>query len=312
MYTNATSKIMLEQEGDGFQVERGVRQGDTISPKLFNAVLQLVFNKIDFKAKGININGRKLNHLRFADDIALFSETIEELQEMINILNDAGRPLGLKINVSKTKIMSSEPEEDPVNINDEEVEYVEEFIYLGQIISFRNRQDKEISRRILNAWKGFWKLKDFLVTKRFPMHLKTKIFNMCILPILSYGSETWSLTNKNKKRLSTTQHSMERRVLGIRLKDKVRIETIREKTEFIDIIQFTGTRKWKWAGHVIRREDQRWTTETTNWRPRDGKRNRGRQFTRWRDELGKGWERLARDRAEWRRIARGPFPRKDE
>ena len=154
---------MLEQEGDGFQVERGVRQGDTISPKLFNAVLQLVFNKIDFKAKGININGRKLNHLRFADDIALFSETIEELQEMINILNDAGRPLGLKINVSKTKIMSSEPEEDPVNINDEEVEYVEEFIYLGQIISFRNRQDKEISRRILNAWKGFWKLKHFMV-----------------------------------------------------------------------------------------------------------------------------------------------------
>ena len=135
---------------------------------------------------------------------------------------------------------------------------------------------------------------------------------MCILPILSYGSETWSLTNKNKKRLSTTQHSMERRVLGIRLKDKVRIETIRETTEFIDIIQFTGTRKWKWAGHVIRREDQRWTTEATNWRPRDGKRNRGRQFTSWRDELGKGWERLARDRTEWRRIARGPFPRKDE
>ena len=40
---------------------------------------------------------------------------------------------------------------------------------------------------------------------------------------------------------------------------------------------------WMWAGHVLRRTDNRWTTKVTEWRPGDGMRGRGRQKTRWRD-----------------------------
>ena len=42
----------------------------------------------------------------------------------------------------------------------------------------------------------------------------------------------------------------------------------------------------KWAdGHTARRNDNRWTTRIMDWQPRTGKRNRGRQRRRWRDDI---------------------------
>ena len=140
-------------------------------------------------------------NLRFADDIVLFGETLEELQDMLEELDREGKNVGLRINTSKTKIMTTEPERDPLKINGEEIDYVEEFVYLGQIISFQDRQDKEISKRIANAWKGYWRLRQLLISK-IPIKLKSKLLDMCILPILTYGAATWSLTNKNQARLS--------------------------------------------------------------------------------------------------------------
>ena len=43
--------------------------------------------------------------------------------------------------------------------------------------------------------------------------------------------------------------------------------------------------KWRWAGHVMRRDDNRWTRRVTEWQPRNGKRTRGRQKRRCRDDL---------------------------
>ena len=67
-------------------VARGVKQGDTISPKLFNAGLEEIFRKLNWSS-GININGKRLNHICFADDIVIVGETIEEVEEMLRELD---------------------------------------------------------------------------------------------------------------------------------------------------------------------------------------------------------------------------------
>ncbi len=46
-----------------------------------------------------------------------------------------------------------------------------------------------------------------------------------------------------------------------------------------------SNKKWTWAGHVMRRLDNRGTTRVTEWQPRNGKRNQGRQRVRWRNEI---------------------------
>ena len=68
---------------------KGIRQGDTLSPVLFTAAVE-IFMRMNIEA-GININGVRLSNLRFADDIVLFAESEEQLKDMIEELNKEGK-----------------------------------------------------------------------------------------------------------------------------------------------------------------------------------------------------------------------------
>jgi len=64
-----------------------VRQGDALSPKLFTLALENILKTLSWEAKGINVNGTPLNHLRFADEFVLISSDIlkrDELKDMLS------------------------------------------------------------------------------------------------------------------------------------------------------------------------------------------------------------------------------------
>jgi len=59
--------VKIHAETDRFKIEQGVRQGDTISPKLFTTLIEYMFKMIELDNKCINVNEEKLNHLRVQD-----------------------------------------------------------------------------------------------------------------------------------------------------------------------------------------------------------------------------------------------------
>ena len=73
---------------------------------------------------------------------------------------------------------------------------------------------------------------------------------------------------------------MERSMLGWILKDRVRNDEIRRRTGVDDFIESIANQKWRWAGHIVRMEDGRWTKKLPEWRPREDKRSRDRLPTR--------------------------------
>ena len=89
--------VHLHKESEKIRIKRGVRQGDTISPKLFTATLESIFRRLNWENKGVKIDGEFLSNLRFADDIFLCTETPQELQKMLQELSDESRRMGLKI-----------------------------------------------------------------------------------------------------------------------------------------------------------------------------------------------------------------------
>ena len=93
------------------------------------------------------------------------------------------------------------------------------------------------------------------------------------------------------------------------LKDKIPCSEIRKRTKVIDIIEYTLKQKWKWAGHIARLKDNRWTKRCTEWQPRRGKRKRGRPSRRWQDDItekeGTTWIRKATDRLRWKTLMEG-------
>lgn len=305
IYSNSVARIKLETLGKQFKIEKGVRQGDPLSPKLFSAALENIFRKLDWSSLGLNIQGEKLNHLRFADDIVLFEENPLHLQEMLNSLNEESKKVGLFMNKDKTKLLTnSEPV--PISIDNQLIEYVSEYIYLGQIISHSDQSTKEINRRTANGWKKYWSLKEVFKSNELSMQIKRKVFESCVLPVITYGCETWSLTKQHREKLERCQRAMERSMTGTKRQDRVRSTKIREKTKIVDITTRVDQQKWRWAGHMIRDPQNKWSKSVSNWYPRDGKRNRGRQQMRWEDDLrltaGHLWRRVARDRTQWKML----------
>ena len=115
IYKNSKAKVKTEFEGETFRMKKGVRQGDPISPKLFTSVLEIIFRKVKWTKNnyGININGRRLSNLRFADDIVLFATSAKKLEKMMNELNDKSKEVGLNMNPMKTKLMTNSTENPP-------------------------------------------------------------------------------------------------------------------------------------------------------------------------------------------------------
>ena len=108
--------VHLHKDSEKIRIKRGVRQGDTISRKLFMATLESTFEKkISWENKGVTIDGEFLSNIRFADDIFLCTETPQELQQMLQELSDESRRMGLKMNVSKTKVVVVD--NTPINVN---------------------------------------------------------------------------------------------------------------------------------------------------------------------------------------------------
>ena len=73
-----------------------------------NSSISWIFKTLDWSLKGININGEKLNHLRFADDIVLTSDNLDDVETMLQELAAACRISGLTMNVKKTKAMTGD------------------------------------------------------------------------------------------------------------------------------------------------------------------------------------------------------------
>ncbi|KAI8494200.1 hypothetical protein Bbelb_279600 [Branchiostoma belcheri] len=150
LYDGATSTLRLHKESEKIKLERGARQGDNISAKLFTACLQdAVVNKINWDKRGINIDGEYLSHLLFADDIILVATSPQELEEMLQDIHNASKPVGLNMHLGKTKLMfNKHADKAPVLVNGVEIEVVDSYIYLGKKITHDGSILPEIKRRI--------------------------------------------------------------------------------------------------------------------------------------------------------------------
>ncbi|CAB3244509.1 unnamed protein product [Arctia plantaginis] len=138
IYSKCRVKVRLEKEGPEFYLQKGVRQGDPLSPKMFSAVLESIFRRLNWENIGLKIGGEFLNHLRFADDIVLFADNATDLGFMIDSLSNESKQVGLSLNASKTKIMSNGEIIDVI-VDGNSIEYVKEYIYLGNYEKQRSK-----------------------------------------------------------------------------------------------------------------------------------------------------------------------------
>ena len=119
-----------------FQIGKGVCQGCILSPCLFNFYAEYIMRNagLEEAQAEIEIAGRNINNLRYADDTTLMAESEGELKSLLMKVKEESEKVGLKLNIQKTKIMASSPITS-WKIDGETVETVSDFILGGSKIT---------------------------------------------------------------------------------------------------------------------------------------------------------------------------------
>jgi len=166
---------------------------------------------------------------------------------------------------------------------------VENFKYLGVIINEDNNNKLDLHERIKNANKTYFMLQNLFKNKNISKKLKLRLKNT-IDKTLTYASETWTLTKRDRKQLNVFDRKVYRRILGPiydNEKENWRILTNKEiyasvkKPTTIETIRLN---RLHWFGHVKRMEENR-IPKRVLYMNLGTTRLRGRPRKRWQDDV---------------------------
>ena len=101
----------------------------------------------------------------------------------------------------------------------EELEVVDKFFYLGDVIGKGVGAEEASRARVRSAWGKFRDLRMLLTARGASLRVKGKIYRACVQRVLVYGSETWPMKVNGMQRLVRTENSMVRWMSGVTLKD---------------------------------------------------------------------------------------------
>ena len=137
---------------------------------------------------GIKIAGRNTNNLRYADDTTLMAESEEELKSLLMKVKEESENTGLKLNIQKTKIMSSGPITS-WQIDGETVETVTDFTLGGSKITADGDCSHEIKRHLPLGRKVMTNLDSILKSRDITLPTKVRLVKAMIFPVVVYGCE---------------------------------------------------------------------------------------------------------------------------
>ena len=141
---------------------------------------------------GIKIAKRNINNLRYADDTTLMAESEKELQSLLMKVKEESQKAGLKLNIHKMKIMASGPITS-WQINEETMETVRDFIFLGSKITADGDCSHEIRKCLLLGKKAMINLDSILKSRDITLPTKVHLIKAMIFPVVMYGCESWTI-----------------------------------------------------------------------------------------------------------------------
>lgn len=206
-------------------IEKGVRQGCPLSPRLYNIYAQEIFQHPYFKKWGFKINGERIADISYADDKVLLAETPQQLQKMVRRLHIESQKFGMKINVDKTEVMQIEKSksEKPlrIEIDGRYLKQVDQYKYLGSKITADGRDVEEIKTRLGMARNAFNNMERVLRDKGMGIELRLKLLRCYVWSVARYASETWTLTKSTCRKIEAFELWCYRKMQRIKWTEKI-------------------------------------------------------------------------------------------
>ena len=131
------------------------------------------------------VGGRKMSNLRYADDTTLIAGTKDDLTELTTKVKRVSEEAGLYLNVKKTKVLTT-GKLDRIIVDDNNIEIVDKFIFLGVLITNDGVTDKELRRRLIIEKCAMGSLKRIFKDRGIRLTTKIMIIQTLVFPIILY------------------------------------------------------------------------------------------------------------------------------
>ena len=280
-YVSTTARVRAYgEESEGFNLSAGVRQGCPLSPMLFNYAIDWILERALPPYRGVQLSDDLwIADLEYADDVVLLGAEPASLQPVLERIARYAADLGLSINPSKTKLMSTfiGPVQ-PIVFNGEAIQQVSEFSYLGSLTLPNGQAKAEVTSRIAKARAVFGRLCKCLWS-RSEIGMKTKmlVYSSSVRPVLLYGCETWPVRSVDSEALEVFDHWCLRKISRVAWQQRATNQSVRERCSNIrrlsDVVR---QRRLQWFGHLLRKPSETLTLKALNmlpcpdWRCRTG------------------------------------------
>ena len=238
---------------------------------------------LDEAQAGSKIAGRNINNLRYADDTTLMAESEEDLKSLLMKVKEENEKVGLKINIQKTKIMTSSPITS-WQIDGETVETVADFILGGSKITADGDCSHEIKRHLLLRKKVMTNLDSILKSKDIALPTKVCLVMAIVFPVVMYGCESWTVKKAEHQRIDAFELWCWRRLLRVPWTARRSNQSIlKEISPEYSLEGLMLKLKRQSFGHLMQRTDS--FEKTLMLGKIEGGRRRGQQRMRWLDGI---------------------------
>ncbi len=276
-----------------FPMATGVRQGATEAPTLWDLYFHFVV--LAWRARlrqvfphfGISLAGkadgdlerrrgrilasadtetRQVTDLEYADDLVSFHGTFAELREATSLLDSTITAWGGDMNLGKTKWLCIRPQGVPappsgtevVLIRGHVIEEVEFFTYLGSVVSTDADlgQDRDVKARLAASGRAFGLFAGLGNDPFVRFHIKRRIFLACVRPVLTWGSEIWTMRHKTLHSIRSTWYAWVRKLLGLTwgqcTRQHISWKEMSLRAKIPDVATLIVQPAARWLGHVAR------------------------------------------------------------
>ena len=199
-------------------------------------------------------------------------------------------------------------------LGDKVFESVSSFKYLGNVINEEGRSSECVKNKIQQTGNRIYAANHHMLkSKVIKRSVEMQIYKTLLRPVVTYGSQTWTLTKSDENLLRIFERKILRRIYGpLQEGDIRRIRNNEELNRSIkgeDTVKFIKAQRIRWLGHVKRMEVGGMTRKMMEGRLFIGRR-RGRPRLRWMDDVVadfkimkiKHWIEKTKDKEQWRLV----------
>ena len=194
LYSGVETRVVLNGgKSRWFAVEKGLRQGCTLLPLLFNIYLMGMAEELERANLGVKLEGCWCRTLRNADDVVLVADSGAELQAMLDVVEAYVSLWKTKLNSRKSKVMVVGKREAGVSgkIGEEIVEEVEEFKYLAVWVDKMIRGNVQLEMaKMAEDWIGrvTWMSR---VNGQVEVERGRMVWKLLARPCMEYAAKVW-------------------------------------------------------------------------------------------------------------------------